>query len=337
MTTSPLGRIGSRGARRAMRAAQQVRAAVAGSVSRSSSAVDVLEAVGAHTLADRLDRRRSGGEIVSVRVPPGIHHLRSRRVKALRRHGRDQCVEAFHQAGWWGYERPLPDVLLATLRHAPGPFFDVGANTGVYSLIATTVRGVDVHAFEAYPPVADLLRENLALNRSGRRVHFVEAAASDVVGEIQFFVPQESGPIETSSSTEAGFREGSVPITVSATTLDAYWESIGSPAVAAVKLDVEGAEHRVLAGARRLVAAARPVVFYEVLPDARLDELEDFRAGLDLVDVRLSQWEAVVNDRIKFHELAWNHALVPAERLEEFLEPLPRLGLQITRLATPSA
>ncbi|HEY3438907.1 MAG TPA: FkbM family methyltransferase [Actinotalea sp.] len=309
-----------------------LRRRVAQAGASSQAVIAALEAAGAHTVADRLDRRRSGGEIVAVRVPADVHDLRTRRVKALRRQGTDQCVEAFHQAGWWGYERPLPDVLLATLRAAGGTFFDVGANTGVYALIASTVPGVTVHAFEAYPPVARLMRENLALNRSGRRVRVLEVAVSDVVGEVELFVPPDSGLVETSSSTQEDFRAGSVPMRVPATTLDTHWSTSGRPRVTAVKLDVEGAEHRVLAGARELVAAQRPVLFVEVLPDAGFEELEAFRASLDLVDVRLSQWEAVVGDAVIHHALAWNHAFVPAERLELFVGGLPAAGLVVTRI-----
>ncbi|MBX9243460.1 FkbM family methyltransferase [Actinotalea ferrariae] len=314
------------------RTTDRARGLVARGLSRSAAAVDLLEMAGAHTLADRLDRRRAGGEVVALRLPADVHDVRSHRVKALRRAGTDQCVEAFHQGGWWGYERPLPDVFLATLRGAPGVVLDVGANTGVYSLIASTVRGASVHAFEAFPPVAALLRENLALNRTSARVTVVDRAVSDSEGSIELFVPPDSGLVETSSSIDAGFKEGSTPITVPTVTLDAYWTSLGRPPVTLVKIDVEGAEHRVLAGAHELVGRARPVLFLEVLPGAHFEDLEVFLGRHGLVDVRLSQWEAVVGDAVIHHGLAWNHAFVPAERLEEFLAPLPRLGLKVTRL-----
>ncbi len=289
-----------------------------------------VEALGAHTLADRLDSRRSGGDIVALRLPAGVHDLRARRVKALRRQGADQCVEAFHQAGWRGYERPLPDVFLAALRAAPGAVLDVGANTGVYSLIASTVHGATVHAFEAFPPVARLLRENLALNPTSRRVTVVEAAVTDSEGSIELFVPPLSGLVETSSSIDAGFKPGSEPIVVPTVALDAYWRRQGSPTVTIVKVDVEGAEHRVLAGAHAVVGRDRPVMFLEVLPGAHLADLEAFRDRHDLVDVRLGATEAVVGQAVVHDGLAWNHAFVPQERLAALLALLPRLGLRVT-------
>lgn len=316
--------------RASQRAGLRIRGAVARAAASSSAAVTLVERVGLHTLADQLDHRRGGGDIAAIRVPPSRHAVRTRRIKAYRRGGRDLCIEGFYQAGWWGFERPLPDVVLATLRSAIGVFFDVGANTGVYSLIAATVPHMKTHAFEPYPPVNRLLRENLRLNRAERRIAVVDAAISDCSGEIELWVPPDIGMVESSSSITADFKEGSSPITVPTMTLDDYWAAIGSPAVAALKVDVEGAEHRVLAGADQVIGAARPVTFCEVLPRAVFDELEAFRRRHDLIDVRLGLALAVVGEPITFDGDAWNHALVPTERLDAFLSTLGALGLSVS-------
>ncbi|GEL97671.1 hypothetical protein CTE05_12180 [Cellulomonas terrae] len=302
-------------------------------LTRTRVPVHALEGLRAHTLADRADRIVAHGEIVAVRLPPSARAWRSTpRIKALRRNGSDQCVEAFRLAGWLGYERPLPDLFLGALRRRPGTVLDVGANTGVYALIAASVRGTAVHAFEAYPPVAELLRENLALNPSAARVRVVQAAASDRSGTIELFVPPPSAAIETSCSTDASFRAGSTPVPVPALTLDAYWHQVGRPEVTVVKIDVEGAEHRVLQGASELLLRSRPVSFVEVLPRADLAALERVLDDASLVDVRLSEREAVVGDRVRFHDLAWNHAFVPRERLDDFLAVVRESGLVVTVL-----
>ncbi|MCZ7629322.1 MAG: FkbM family methyltransferase [Microthrixaceae bacterium] len=46
-----------------------------------------------------------------------------------------------------------------------------------------------------------------------------------------------------------------------------------------VKIDVEGAEHLVLAGMSRLLATSRPLVFIEVLPEAEIHECESILRG----------------------------------------------------------
>ncbi|NKY41617.1 FkbM family methyltransferase, partial [Cellulomonas septica] len=290
-----------------------------------------LELLGAHTLADRADRRRSGGEIVPVTLPAPPGAWRAHRIKALRQGGTDQWVEAFRQGGWWGYERPLPDVLLGAVRRRPGVVVDVGANTGVYSLLAASTRGTTVHAFEPYPPVAAMLRENVRLNAFRGRVRVVEAAVTDVEGTVDLWVPPAIGVVETSCSTDPGFKGGEQErVEVRALTLDSYWRSIGSPPVSVVKIDVEGAEVRTLRGGRSLLAEARPWLLVEILEHAPFDELEDERRAAGYVDVRLSPWEAVVGDRLRFHPLAWNHAWVPSEDVDDAAAVFRAAGLVVT-------
>ena len=52
-------------------------------------------------------------------------------------------------------------------------------------------------------------------------------------------------------------------IEVALTTLDAEWDAIGRPQVSVIKCDVEGGEVGALEGAKRCLAACRPVVLLE--------------------------------------------------------------------------
>lgn len=311
----------------------RVRSAIVDVLVGHPALIDVLDRAGARDVALRVDRRVSDERMAVLPLPAAPGTWQRPRVRALRRAGTDQCVEAFATGGWQGYERPLPDLLLGWLRTAPGTVFDVGANTGVYALIAASVPGARVHAFEAYPPVAALLRENLALNDSGGSVTVVDAAVSDTVAALDLHVPDPTGDlVETSCSLEESFKGGGgTVVTVDATTLDAYWHDLGEPYVSTVKVDVEGAEHRVLAGARDLLRRSRPVVFYEVLPGAELAQLEAVREEVGYVDVRTSATAAVVGEPIAFAPDAWNHALVPAEALEAFLAVVRACGLPVGR------
>jgi FkbM family methyltransferase len=295
---------------------------------------ELVEVTGAHTLADKLDRARSGGEIVALRIPAGPGQLTTKRAKFYRLGGADQCVEAMVTHGWNGFERPLPDLVIRVVRATNGCFVDVGANTGLYSLIAAGARrGAKVLAFEAYPPVVGLLRDNVALNPRRKHITIVPQAVADAPGELVLYVPPSIGVVETSSSLDPNFKdEISEEVKVPATTLDTYWLSHGRPEVSTLKVDVEGAEHRVLAGAEAMVQATRPIIFYEFLTRGPAQELTAFAARQDLVDVRLGPTEAVVGDEIRYHELAWNHAFFPRERAEMFLELLRDSGLVVTDL-----
>lgn len=81
--------------------------------------------------------------------------------------------------------------------------YDVGANTGLYSLFAAgrCPRGTVV-AFEPYPPNLGILRRDIERNDL-RNVEVVESALSDGVGEIEFSQPEEDDVGYGSSSIDA--------------------------------------------------------------------------------------------------------------------------------------
>lgn len=73
------------------------------------------------------------------------------------------------------YERLERKLFLSALRPG-GTVLDVGANIGIYSLLASK-RGARVIAIEADPTNAQALRQNLERNRLTDRVHLYEMAA----------------------------------------------------------------------------------------------------------------------------------------------------------------
>ena len=122
---------------------------------------------------------------------------------------------------------------------------DVGANIGLYSLLAASrTGGGRVIALEPYPVAADRLRENVALNS----LHNVEVRAEAAGAEKGS--AQLTADLDTINHIVTG---GAVAgsITVPVLTLDSLVES-GEP-VALVKVDAEGFESSVMAGAGRLL------------------------------------------------------------------------------------
>jgi hypothetical protein len=116
-------------------------------------------------------------------------------------------------------------------------------------------------------------------------------------------------------------------LAVEVTTLDRFWAEQGSGPVSVVKVDVEGFEHAVLAGARGLLEGGRPLVFFEVLPGSDTESLDALRSGVDYLDARLGAHQVVIGESIRFDPEGWNHALVPAERAEDLARLAARAGL----------
>lgn len=124
--------------------------------------------------------------------------------------------------------------------HGGDTFVDVGANVGSYTLLAASVPGTQVVAFEPASIAAGRLRENVALNALGGRVRVAQMAVGAQAGAARLTVGLDciNKLVEPSHCGEAE--------AVVVTTLD---EALASQdAVSVVKIDVEGAEEQVLIG-----------------------------------------------------------------------------------------
>lgn len=124
-------------------------------------------------------------------------------------------------------------------------FVDVGANVGLYTVLALE-RGAEVIAVEPDPTAVHRLKRNLALN--GYAASVVESALADRSGERPFTVGLDStNRLLTGSSAEESR-------TVPAITLD---ELLRERTARGVKIDVEGAEWLVLRGGERALRERR--------------------------------------------------------------------------------
>ncbi len=297
-----------------------------------AAAADLL---GAHRSADRL-RRVSGEDLASVDVVTSNdgHRVRVRvRVRMQRHGGADQIARQVGDGGLWGFEPPLPALFIELARASIGTVVDVGANTGLYSLLAAAANpALHVHAVEPLPAVHALLDANLSLNPQLRhRIHPHVVALSDRIGRAMLYLPAPCGGIvETSASLDPAFKEDvTSALAVDTRTLDDLWLAIGTPQVGIVKVDTEGTEHLVLRGAARVLTQCRPVVICEVLPRAAFSELTEWLAASGYLDVRLRTDGLVVGTRVGFDPDGWNHAFVPQGVLGTFEAAARAVGVAV--------
>lgn len=292
------------------------------------------ERLGLQTLADQANDVLGAGDIVTVRIPHGLNDLRSRRIK-MWRHGDRDLIAALLYQGWRMFESPLPDLFITEVRHNPGAVFDVGANTGLYSLLGAACGAQSVHAFEPYPPVVELFRRNLAINSPRCHIHVVESALAAHEGRAVLYVPEPTSDhaVESSASLSPTFKEivdEALSVEVEVTTADSYWRRVGSPPISVMKIDVESRELDVLMGATQMIARDRPIIFYELLPAGDAKSIGAFAAERNLIDIYASPSEIVVNSPIEFHSDAWNHVLVPWEKLDYTVARYRRMGMKVT-------
>jgi FkbM family methyltransferase len=177
-------------------------------------------------------------------------------------------------------------VLSTWIAAQPGAFFDIGANTGFYALLAACAGAQQVRAFEPVPAIADLLSANLALNgvQAASTIALHRLALSDQSGEASLFLPDQGhGLIETSASLNPEFRAvHSGALTVPLCRLDNHLadQPLADGLALVIKIDVESWEPQVLRGASRTVDRHRPAIFVEILPPNRVVPVDGITPSL---------------------------------------------------------
>jgi len=167
--------------------------------------------------------------------------------------GKKWIVAASDHGCWLGsYEYKKRLVFESQVQ--PGTVvFDVGAQAGFYTLLASVLVGAQgrVFAFEPVPSNLAYLRRHMELNGVSN-VSVIDAAVTDRPGWTQF----ELGP-----SASMGHLSPHGAIRVRTVCLDDLVRSKEIPVPGHVKIDVEGSELLVLRGAQSLLAAFHPTLY----------------------------------------------------------------------------
>jgi FkbM family methyltransferase len=153
---------------------------------------------------------------------------------------------------------------------------DVGANTGIYSLLAAIVNPeADVYAFEPARRIFTKLQHNIAQNGL-TRVHLFECAASDHDGTAVLYDFDTDLPY--SASLNPDMFDASVErtrVSVPTRRLAAVVDNEKLHALDLIKIDVEKHEPEVLRGlGRDVLLRFRPTILLEVLTDELGEEVE---------------------------------------------------------------
>lgn len=146
----------------------------------------------------------------------------------------------------------------------PGKVFvDVGANFGVYTLVASKLVGETgkVLAFEPTAHSFAALQRNIALNRFSNVLAFQVALAQT---RSKAWLNYGWDPVGNWVSKDPLPGDEGEQVQIEA--LDQLLEENGIGRVHAIKIDVEGAEEFVLQGAIRCLATQHPVVIFEFNP-----------------------------------------------------------------------
>lgn len=145
------------------------------------------------------------------------------------------------------YERGEIRYVSESLQPGDG-MVDVGAHIGYFALHAASAVGPDgfVLAVEPTPASAEVLRRAVELNGFDDRIHVAEAAASSTSGRGSLGTSDKSPMFNT---LELDTISVDAEVDVRLATIDELLDEAGWPRVDIIKMDVEGHEAEVIAGA----------------------------------------------------------------------------------------
>lgn len=163
----------------------------------------------------------------------------------------------------------LPDeeaelLLMEFFLPGNGIFFDIGANTGIYTFCAEKyIKPQCIYAFEPIPEL------HFRLKRMFRKANINKLALSDSIGIHKFKIPtigkdeyKSRGKLNTEyiERGETNFRI----IQVRTSTLDSFVIEKNIPNIHFIKIDVEGNEFQVIMGGVETLKRIRPVLQIEI-------------------------------------------------------------------------
>ena len=130
-------------------------------------------------------------------------------------------------------------------------FFDIGANVGSYTVLASAVIGAKTQAFEPVPETYSALSDNIRVNNIENLVEARLVAIGDTDGDIQM-----TNNLDTTNHIISSLDPcAGKMITVPEKKISNY---IGNKIPDLIKIDVEGYETKVINGAEELFAGDRP-------------------------------------------------------------------------------
>lgn len=154
--------------------------------------------------------------------------------------------------------------------------FDVGANTGVYSLIAKTVNNKSsVHAFEPFPSIYKTLLKNAELNHYD--IHCNCTAVSNYKGHGVIYSEDPDFAYSVTVNKNLWAKDEKVfEIPITTTTLKNYIEEHQISRIDLMKIDVETHEPEVMEGFASYFSKFKPIILIEILNQEVAEKLSTF-------------------------------------------------------------
>ena len=146
-------------------------------------------------------------------------------------------------------------------------FIDIGANIGVYSLLAAKrFRHVDIYSYEPHPEAFKRLAKNIINNNFENRIVAINLALSNFQGKMFIEGPKNLGINQSGGATLSSTGSNEILVKTGDSDLQLLNEKI------AIKIDVEGHEHNVIEGLKNILVSNSIFIQIEIF-DRHLEKV----------------------------------------------------------------
>ena len=194
--------------------------------------------------------------------------------------------------------------------------FDIGANTGIYSLISKTInKDAEVYAFEPVRRVFEKLELNNAIN--GYNIKCLELAASNYNGTAVIYDTPTPHIYSVTVNKNLDDTRATIETKIETTTLDSIIEKHHISKVDLVKIDVETHEAEVLEGFQKHLKKFTPTILIEILNDEVGMKVEKIVAGMNYLYFNIDERNGIRKvDKITKSDF-YNYLLCSADTAKE--------------------
>lgn len=171
--------------------------------------------------------------------------------------------------------------------------FDIGANTGIFTLAAAVSNlAIEIHAFEIVPEIVLHLVSNLVENELLSRVEVHAYGIGSAETVIRVPSQARSSALPTALSSKVPFSEGA---SVAFRTLDEQISLARHASHVLLKIDVEGTENEILRHGSSFLARLSPDILCEILPHE-----SDVREVASHLKANQYRTYKILEDRVQF-------------------------------------
>ncbi len=195
-----------------------------------------------------------------------------------------------------GWESHAQRLMVENIR--PGStVYDIGANYGIHPLLMARLvsKHGHVYAFEPVPEILFHLKKNLLLNGFSNTT-CLELAVADWTGNESFLKGHHGGAGHLETSLDVVGQR----LTVDTVTLDEFVFKGNHRPPNFIKIDVEGAERKVLSGGEKVLQTFRPIL----LVDLHTPE-QDVAVGQALLKFRYDAYRTENGSKVSDLSKGW--------------------------------